>query len=200
MDEGHPTQPTTVYGASKLAGESYARAFHRTYGFATTVVRPFNAYGPRSHHEGDSGEVIPRFMLRCLAGRPMVVFGDGAQTRDFTFVADTARGILAAGMSDATVGETVNLGYGREIAIRDLAARVAEAADRPGSPVLRPAPAAGRRPATLRRHDEGARPARVRAPRVAGRGAPPAARLVRLPSRDSPRAARARGRARLGAR
>jgi UDP-glucose 4-epimerase len=136
MDEGHPTQPTTVYGASKLAGESYARAFHRTYGFATTVVRPFNAYGPRSHHEGDSGEVIPRFMLRCLAGRPMVVFGDGAQTRDFTFVADTARGILAAGLSDAAVGETVNLGYGREIAIRDLAARVAEVADRPGSAVL----------------------------------------------------------------
>ena len=94
MTEEHPTFPCTVYGASKLAGECYARAYHRTYGYPTVVVRPFNTYGPRSHHEGDSGEVIPKFLLRCLAGRPLVVFGDGTQTRDFTYVSDTARGIL----------------------------------------------------------------------------------------------------------
>src|SRR5262245_5401309 len=90
MDEEHPTIPMTVYGASKLAGEAYTRAYHRTYGFPTVVVRPFNSFGPRCHHEGDSGEVIPKFLLRALARRPLVVFGDGTQTRDFTEVADTA--------------------------------------------------------------------------------------------------------------
>lgn len=130
MTEDHPTCPHTVYGASKLAGESYARAFHDTYGYPTVVVRPFNAYGPRGHHEGDSGEVIPRFLLRSLAGQPLVVFGDGTQTRDFTFVSDTASGIMAAGLSDEAVGQTVNLGSGRETSILDLARHVADVAGR----------------------------------------------------------------------
>jgi UDP-glucose 4-epimerase len=127
MTEEHPTFPETVYGAAKLAGEAYARAFFRSYRYPTVVVRPFNAYGPRCHHEGDSGEVIPRFVLRVMAGLPMVIFGDGHQTRDFTFVTDAARGILAAGLTEATVGETINLGSGREVAINDLAAEVAAA-------------------------------------------------------------------------
>jgi UDP-glucose 4-epimerase len=125
MTEEHPTFPCTVYGASKLAGESYTRAFHSTYGYPTVVVRPFNTYGPRSHHEGDSGEVIPKFLLRCLAGRPMVVFGDGRQTRDFTYVSDSARGILLAGRVDAAIGRTINLGSGAELTINDLASTIA---------------------------------------------------------------------------
>ena len=128
MAEEHPTSPCTVYGAAKLAGESYARAFSRTYRYPTVIVRPFNTYGPRSHHEGDSGEVIPRFLLRCLARRPMVVFGDGRQTRDFTFVEDTARGILLAGTVDAAVGVTLNHGSGTEVSINGLAAKVAAVA------------------------------------------------------------------------
>jgi UDP-glucose 4-epimerase len=143
ISEEHATAPTTVYGASKLAGECYAHAYHRTYGYATVVVRPFNAFGPRCHHEGDSGEVIPRFMLRCLAGRPMVVFGDGAQARDFTFVTDTARGILAAAVAPDAVGETFNLGSGRAVTINELAIRVAAAAGRPASPVVHEAPRPG---------------------------------------------------------
>jgi UDP-glucose 4-epimerase len=131
ITEEHPTLPMTVYGASKLAGEAYTRAFWETYRYPTVVLRPFNAYGPRCHHEGDSGEVIPKFLLRCLAGKPMVIFGDGTQTRDFTFVGDTAAGILAAGLSDNSVGETINLGSGKEIQIRDLAATIAQVLDRP---------------------------------------------------------------------
>lgn len=136
MTEQHPALPTTIYGASKLAGECYSRAFHRTYGYATVVVRPFNAYGPRGHHERDCGEVIPKFMLRCMAGCPLVIFGDGTQTRDFTYVSDMARGILQAGFCDGAVGETLNLGQGREIAVKELADKIAQVVGVPGIHVM----------------------------------------------------------------
>jgi UDP-glucose 4-epimerase len=124
MGEDHPTTPETVYGASKLAAEAYVRAWYRTHGYPTVIVRPFNAYGPRSHHEGDSGEVIPKMMLRAMAGLSLIVFGDGEQTRDFNFVSDTARGIILAGTSEEAIGETVNIGSGREVSIRELAEKV----------------------------------------------------------------------------
>jgi UDP-glucose 4-epimerase len=142
MSEEHPAFPMTVYGASKLAGECYARAFFETYNYSTVVVRPFNAYGPRCHHEGDSGEVIPKFMLRCLAGRPLMVFGDGTQARDFTYVSDTARGIALAGFSENATGQTINLGSGREISIRDLARDIQRAVGRE-SQVVHDAPRPG---------------------------------------------------------
>lgn len=142
MPEDHPTVPHTVYGASKLAGEGYARAYHLTWGYPTVVVRPFNAYGPRSHHEGDSGEVIPKFVLRALAGRPLVVFGDGTQTRDFTFVEDTARGILEVGLHPDAPGHTVNLGAGAELTINALADLVREVTGR-AVPVEHQAPRPG---------------------------------------------------------
>lgn len=130
MDEDHPTYPHTVYGGGKLAGEAYTRAYHRTYGVETVVIRPFNAYGPRSHHEGDSGEVIPKFLVRAMNGLPPVIFGDGSQTRDFTYVDDTAAGIASAGESQDVVGKTVNLGSGREVRIDDLAMIVLKAVGR----------------------------------------------------------------------
>lgn len=135
MTEEHPTFPNTVYGASKLAGECYTRAYHRTYGYPACVVRPFNTYGPRSHHEGDSGEVIPKFTLRCMAGRPMIIFGDGTQTRDFTYVTDTARGIILAAISDEAIGETMNLGQGSEIMIKGLVIEIAKMLNTSGAPV-----------------------------------------------------------------
>ena len=143
ITEEQPTFPMTVYGASKLAGEGYARAFWCTYGYPTVILRPFNAYGPRCHHEGDSGEVIPKFMLRCLAGKPMVIFGDGSHTRDFTYVGDTARGIIEAGISEASVGQIFNLGTGNQIRIDALANTVREILARPDAEIIHAAPRPG---------------------------------------------------------
>jgi len=131
MDERHPTWPETVYGGGKLAGESYARAFHRTYGMDTVVVRPFNTYGPRSHFEGDSGEVLPRTIVRVLAGHRPLIFGDGEQTRDFMHVSDTAAALAVIARTPGTAGETLNLGSGTEITMNDLCKAVALAAGRP---------------------------------------------------------------------
>ena len=143
LTEQATTWPTTVYGASKLAGEHYAAAFHACHGLPVVRVRPFNNYGPRAHFEGDSGEVIPRFLLRALAGQPPVIFGDGTYTRDFLFVRDCAEALVRIAESDALVGDLVNLGYGEEVRIDTLARLVLETvgrtdlkpireADRPG--------------------------------------------------------------------
>lgn len=131
ITEETPAFPHTVYGGSKLAGDCYTRAYWDTYQFPTTVVRPFNSYGPRSHHEGDSGEVIPKFMLRALAGKPLVIFGDGSQTRDFMYVEETAYWILQAGLSEQMVGQTINLGTGVEIPVNELAQKILQITQRP---------------------------------------------------------------------
>ena len=131
MDERHPTWPETVYGGGKLAGEAYARAFFRTYGMDTVVVRPFNTYGPRSHFEGDSGEVLPRTIVRLLAGHRPVVFGDGEQTRDFMHVSDTAAALALLARVPAAAGATINLGSGSELTMNDLCTAVALAVGRP---------------------------------------------------------------------
>lgn len=120
------TWPLTVYGGSKLAGEHYARAYFECFGLPATCVRPFNNYGPRSHFEGDAGEVIPRFMLRALSGLPPVIFGDGSHTRDFLFVRDCVETLAKISECDALVGGVVNLGFGAETPIGELAKQVLE--------------------------------------------------------------------------
>lgn len=120
-EDTHPLEPTTVYGASKLAGELYTKAYYITYGMPTTVLRPFNTYGYREHYEGASGEVIPRFVIRILNGLQPIIFGDGSATRDFTFVTDTVESLIRAGETDAFIGQAVNLAYGQEVSIKRIA-------------------------------------------------------------------------------
>lgn len=124
MDESHPCEPTTVYGASKLAGEKYVLAYYRTYNLPSMVVIPFNTYGPREHFEGAYGEVIPRFVLRALNGVPPVIFGDGSQTRDFTYVSDIVRGIILASECNELIGQTINMARGEEVSIKELAEKI----------------------------------------------------------------------------
>jgi UDP-glucose 4-epimerase len=118
--------PTTVYGAGKLAGELITQAYHRTYLMETMVVRPFNNYGPRAHFEGDSGEVIPKFILRALAGKPLIVHGEGTQSRDFMYVSDTAWWLVELAALDVLVGDVVNIGSGVDTTIVELAKLVLE--------------------------------------------------------------------------
>src|SRR5260370_25853319 len=121
MDERPPLNTMTAYAAAKVAGEADAQSFHRTYGLPATVVRPFNVYGPRAHVEGASGEVIPRFVARAIAGKPLIVFGDGLQTRDFTWVGDSVRGILLADECDELVCDCVNIARGQQVSVLDIA-------------------------------------------------------------------------------
>lgn len=124
MTESHPTKPCTIYGASKLAGENYARAYYNTYQLPVVIIRPFNTFGPRSHHEGSSGELIPKSIVRCLGGKNIIIFGDGNITRDFTFISDTVRGLIAAAECNEAVGEVLNMGSGSELSIRTVAEKI----------------------------------------------------------------------------
>jgi len=147
MNEDHPWEPLTVYGASKLAGELYAKAFFRTHGLPVVIVRPFNTYGPREPWEGRRAEVIPRFILRALAGQSPVIFGNGNQTRDFTYIDDTVSGIVLAAECDAMVGQAVNVAAGRECSIRAVAEAIAEKLE-----LRRPVRCVDARPGDVTRH------------------------------------------------
>jgi UDP-glucose 4-epimerase len=124
MPETHPTWPCTVYGASKLAGEAYVRSYFKTYNFNTVIIRPFNTYGPRSHHEGDAGEMIPKSIVRVLNNQPIMIFGNGSQTRDFTYVKDSSRGLVEVAKTDDVSGLTLNMGSNLEFSIKNIAEKI----------------------------------------------------------------------------
>lgn len=147
MSESDPCIPTTVYGGAKLAGEAYARAYYRTYGLETIIVRPFNTYGPREHYEGVFGEVIPKFLIRIMNGLQPIIQGDGLQTRDFTYVTDTINGIIRASICNNLIGDAVNIAAGEELTIRDIAQIISEVTGIAIQPIFQ-----SERPGDVRRH------------------------------------------------
>jgi UDP-glucose 4-epimerase len=120
IDEFSLPHPKTVYGSSKLAGENYTNSYHKCFGLDITILRIFNNYGPYSHYEGDSGEIIPRSIVNIIYGKNPVVFGDGSVTRDFFYVKDTATVLADLINQQGLTGETINIGTGQEISMRRL--------------------------------------------------------------------------------
>ncbi|MCK4221672.1 MAG: NAD-dependent epimerase/dehydratase family protein, partial [Dehalococcoidia bacterium] len=117
--EDMPPNPQSPYAVAKLAGEHYCRVFQEVYGLPTVCLRYFNVYGPRQDPGSQYAAVIPRFIARVAAGQPPVIFGDGEQTRDFTFIKDAVQANILAAESSAT--GTFNIGKGERTTINDLA-------------------------------------------------------------------------------
>ncbi len=116
--EDSPIRPLSPYGAGKAAAETYLQLFSRLHGLSTVSLRMANVYGPRQNPHGEAG-VIAIFCGAAAGGAPASVFGDGAQTRDFIFVADVVDAFVAAAESDA--GGAFNVSTGRETSLLELA-------------------------------------------------------------------------------
>src|SRR6266576_425993 len=121
-------RPLSTYAASKLSGEAYCQAFWRTYGLETVALRYFNIFGPRQNLDSHYGAVVPLFVAAAFRGKPPVIFGDGAQTRDFTFVANVVEANLLAchAPAERAVGEVFNIGCGTATSIRALWSEIAD--------------------------------------------------------------------------
>jgi len=124
-DEKHPREPVSPYGVSKVAGEEYARVYHELHDLPVVALRYFTVYGPRMR----PNMAFTNFVSRCLHGEPPVVYGDGEQTRDFTYVDDAVEANLALLDTDAADGEVMNIGSTDNISIIELARTVRDLID-----------------------------------------------------------------------
>ena len=125
LKEGYPLKPISPYAASKAAAEHYCRVFHRSYGLPTVVLRYFNVYGSRRERNSYSG-VITRFLNNALSDKPLVIFGDGEQTRDFIYVEDVVDATVLALESSNSIGEILNVCTGKLTSVSELAQTVKE--------------------------------------------------------------------------
>jgi UDP-glucose 4-epimerase len=124
-DEEHPTTPVSPYGASKLAAERYGCAYNEVYDLPFVALRYFTVYGPRMR----PNMAISNFVSRCMNGEPPVIYGDGMQTRDFTYIEDVVEANLSLLETGAADGQAVNVGSTDNIEIQELAAVVRDEID-----------------------------------------------------------------------
>lgn len=120
----NPIGPRGCYDEAKRCGEAYVMAYKRQHNLDTRIARIFNMYGPRIRLDGIYGRVIPRFIDQALKGEPLTVFGDGSQTRSFTYVTDQVEGLLRLASMDAAEGQVINIGNVNEITVLELAKKV----------------------------------------------------------------------------
>jgi NAD dependent epimerase/dehydratase len=113
IDEKHPIQAQSPYSASKIGADSIAMSFYNSFNIPLTIARPFNTYGPRQ----SARAVIPTIISQIASGVDEIKLGDVTPTRDFNYVEDTCRGLIAIAESDMTIGETVNIGSNYEISV-----------------------------------------------------------------------------------
>lgn len=125
-EESMPAEPISPYGVSKLATEHYCRIFNEIFDLRTTSLRYFNVYGPRQDPESEYAAVVPRFITRAMSGEELVVFDDGNQVRDFTFVLDTVEANVLAAERKESDGEVLNVACGSTTRVNDLAEMVFE--------------------------------------------------------------------------
>jgi UDP-glucose 4-epimerase len=130
--------PLSPYAAAKAAGELYCQAFHATYGLETVTLRYFNVFGPRQDPQSEYAAVIPKFVMMMLAGHRPIVFGDGKQSRDFTYVANVVQGNLLAAEAAGAAGQTFNVACGQQLNLLDLVAAINGVLGTRIEPILEP--------------------------------------------------------------
>ncbi|MBN1297518.1 SDR family oxidoreductase [bacterium] len=118
--ESLPTIPKSPYALTKLAGEHYCRLFFEIYGLETVALRYFNVFGPRQNPASQYAAVVPIFIMRLLTGQPVIIHGDGNQSRDFTFVDNVVHANLLASKAPDAAGKVYNIGCGHRLSINEL--------------------------------------------------------------------------------
>ena len=132
--------PLSGYALSKLAGEHYGRIFHGLYGLKFFALRYFNVFGPRQDPASHYAAVIPLFLRAYAAGRQPTIYGDGEQTRDFTFVEDiVSANLCCLSAPESAAGGVYNVAYGDRVSVNDLARQIAALAGQPFAPTYAPA-------------------------------------------------------------
>jgi len=119
--EGMVPRPLSPYAVTKLAGEEYCRAVHASFGVQTVALRYFNIFGPRQDPASQYAAVVPKFIVSAMANESPVIYGDGEQTRDFTYVANAVQANMVACSAPAEAcGEVFNVGCGARISVNEL--------------------------------------------------------------------------------
>jgi UDP-glucose 4-epimerase len=131
VESAHP-DPISPYGVAKLAAERYCVSFSRVYeSFETVALRYFNVFGPRQDPRSQYAAVVPLFLTAVAGGEPVTVYGDGEQSRDFTYVANIVEATIRAGEAAGVSGTVLNVAAGAPATVNALAERVGEILDRP---------------------------------------------------------------------